>query len=111
MTNFEYIKQHLTGLDLAYFIFPHALPAESQPIKFSDRIHSAFFKWAESCSSNRGNMAKGIHPSGIVIKENPSIWAVEKWAFPDGEWKKLGRNRVVSFQVWLSMQYKPEEWD
>lgn len=111
MTNFEYINQHFTELDLAYYEFPHAMPLSNQPPRFSDRIYSAFTEWAESCSSNHGNMAKGCKAGNHVIEEDPSIWAWHRWYFPDGEWREAGRNKIVAFQVWLSMQYKPEEWD
>ncbi len=111
MTNFEYIKQNLTELDLAYYEFPHAMPLSNQPQLFSDRIYSAFTEWAESCSSNHGNMAKGCKAGDHIIEEDPSIWAWHRWYFPDGEWREAGRNKIVAFQVWLSMQYKPEEWD
>jgi hypothetical protein len=111
MTNFEYIKRNLTELDLAYYEFPHELPLTNQPQRFSDRIYSAFTKWAESCSLNHGNMAKGCKAGDHVIEENPSIWAWHRWYFPDREWRAAGRNKIVAFQVWLSMQYNQEEWD
>ena len=112
MTNFEYIKQHFTELDLAYYEFPYAQPIKNRPRLFSDKIYGAFSKWAESCSSNHGNMAKGCKSGDDhIIEENPSIWAWEKWHYPDGKWRKSGRNNVVAFQVWLSMQYKPDEWE
>ena len=110
MTNFEYIKQNLTEVDLAYYEFPHELPVLKQPSRFSDRIYHAFTKWAESCSPNHGNMAKGCKIGDRVIEEDPSIWAWQRWYYPDGEWRESGRNHIVAFQVWLSMQYKPEEW-
>lgn len=111
MTNFEYIKRNLTELDLAYYEFPHELPLPNQPPRFSDRIYSAFTKWAESCSSNHGNMAKGCNVGDHVIEEDPSIWVWHRWYFPDREWRAAGRNKIVAFQVWLSMQYEPKEWD
>lgn len=111
MTNFDYIKQNLTELDLAYYEFPYSLPIEKRPPLFSEKIYGAFDKWANSCSSNYGNMARGCTSGDHVIEENPSIWAWEKWRYPDGEWRKSGRNRIVAFLVWLSMQYKAEEWN
>ena len=110
MTNFEYIKNNLSERDLAYLIFPHVLKPNEVPSElFSDKIYSAWSKWAESASSNLGNMSKGIHGKHI-IKEDPSIWFWERWSFPDGTWKKRGRNHIVSFSVWLSMQYNPDDW-
>lgn len=107
MTNFEYIMKHLTERDLAYFMCPHIQP---EPEPFPDKIYWAFNSWAESASSNHGNMAKGCTSGNHVIEENPSIWAWERWYFPDGTWRKSGRTRIVAFQVWLSEQYNPEDW-
>jgi len=111
MTNFEYIKYNLTELDLAYYEFPHSLPIEDRPELFSDKIYGVFDKWACSCTSNSGNMMKGCTSGGRVIKENPSIWAWERWYCSDGEWSKLGRNRIVAFSQWLSMPYRAKEWE
>ena len=111
MTNFEYIMKHMTERDLAYFIFPHSEPYQTRQGSFSDKIYYAFNRWAESASSNHGNMAKGCTFCNYVIKENPSVWAMEQWYYPDGTWRKSGRTRVVAFQVWLSEQYNPEDWD
>ena len=93
MTNFEYVMKHLTERDLAYFIFPHSEPYQTRQGSFSDKIYYAFDRWAESASSNHG------------------IWAWERWYFSDGTWRKLGRTRIVAFQVWLSEQYNPEDWE
>lgn len=109
MTNFEYIKNNLTELDLAYYEFTHYVKSDSRPKLFSDKIYHAWNFWAESTSNNHGNMAKGDY-GGRLIKEDPSIWAWERWCYPDGEWRKSGRNNIVSFLVWLSMQYDPDEW-
>ena len=112
MTNFDFIKEHLTELDLAFFEFPHALKPEESETLFKNKIYSAWSKWAESCSTNNGNMAKGIYYNGEkFIKKDPSVWAWEYWYYPDGTWKKSGRNHIISFQVWLSKQYNPEEWE
>ena len=111
MTNFEYIKQNLTELDLAYYEFPHSVAFKDKPNTFKDKIYEAFDKWAESASSNHSNMAKGVHPSGTKIKENPSIWAWHRWCYPDGKWSNSGRPSIVAFLVWLSKQYNPEDWD
>lgn len=110
MTNFEYVMKHLTERDLAYFIFPHSEPYQTRQGSFSGKIYYAFNRWAESASSNHGNMAKGCVSGDHVIEENPSIWAWERWYFPDGTWRSAGRTRIVAFQVWLSEQYNPEDW-
>ena len=109
MTNFEYIKQNITENDLAYYEFPHDLKPNDRPVLFADRIYGAWNKWAESVSSNKGNMAAGNH-NGRIIKENPSIWSWQNWSYPDGVWRKKGRSHTISFLVWLSKQYNPEEW-
>lgn len=110
MTNAEYIKQHLTDLDLAYYEFPHAVSMKDRPSLFSEKIYSAWYKWAESTSNNFGNMAKGLHHGTYLVEENPSIWAWEKWHYPDDTWRTSGRNHIVSFLVWLSKQYDQEDW-
>ena len=111
MTNFEYVMKHLTERDLAYYEFPYFEKWNELPEGlFSQKIYWAFNKWAESASSNHGNMAKGCVSGDHVIEENPSIWAWEQWYYPDGTWRKSGRTRTVAFQVWLSMQYNPEDW-
>ena len=109
MTNFEYIKDNLTELDLAYYTFPHDLKPKDKVNGFLERVYEAWNKWAESVSSNKGNMAAGEYKSGI-IKEDPSIWAWQDWHFPDGTWRRRGRSHTVSFLVWLSKQYNPEDW-
>ena len=110
MTNFEYIKQNLTELDLASYVFPHDIGAKDRPSLFSEKIYSAWDKWAESISSNHGNMAKGNH-GDREIKEDPSFWAWYSWHYPDGKWRNSGRTHTVSFLVWLSKQYDPEDWE
>lgn len=110
MTNYDYIKAHITERDLAYYEFSHFSSPLNRPPLFIDKIYYAFRNWAESCSSNRGNMAKGCKYRGGVITENTPIWVWENWYYSNGDWK-TGRNQIVAFQVWLSMQYKPEEWD
>ena len=105
MTNAEYIKQGMSDVDLACMLkdtFSVAPP-------FIDQIRNAFYNWSHSVSGNTGNMAKGTHGK-IVIKEDPSIWAFEKWRMPDGSWQRKGRTRSVAWQVWLSKQYNPTEW-
>jgi hypothetical protein len=111
MTNFDYIKSRLTELDLCYYEFPHEIPVNSRPELFSHKIYDVFRKWAESASGNHGNMSKGEYPSGKVVKENPSIWAWEFWHYPDGSKKRMGRNNIIAFQVWLGMQYDEKEWE
>ena len=113
MTNAEYIKQHLTDLDLAHLTFPHTIPTKDKPPLFSDKMWSAWSNWAASASNNLGNMAAGHYHSeygDYDIEENPSIWAWEEWCYPDGKWRKSGRNHIISFLVWLSKQYDPEDW-
>jgi hypothetical protein len=105
MTNAEYIKSRMSDADLALIIID-GFGKRGTP--FSRKIYHAWSKWAESTSNNNGNMAKGKH-GNIVISENPSIWFAEKWAYPDGSWRRSGRTKSVSIQVWLSKQYDPAE--
>lgn len=107
MTNAEYIKSRMSDADLALIII-NGFGKRETP--FSRMIYHAWSKWAKSTSNNNGNMAKGTY-GNIVISENPSIWFWERWAYPDGSWRRSGRANSVSIQVWLSMQYKPEEWE
>lgn len=111
MTNFEYIKQNLTELDLAYYEFPYAMNNKYRPELFSDKIFEVYDRWARRASSNYGNTAKGTYSDGRVIKEDPSIWSFRMWMYPNGSWRASGRTRMVSFSQWLNMQYKPEEWE
>lgn len=106
MTNFEYIKSTMTERDLAEAVTKHIAWTP-----WILKIRYAFDKWAESTSSNHGNMAKGLWYNDREIKENPSIWAWEIWHYPDGTTKKMGRPPMVAFQVWLAAQYNPEDWD
>ena len=109
MTNYEYIKNIITERDLAYFMFPNAMKPNECPPLLSDKIYEAWSAWAQSSSPNKGNMAKGNH-NGRIIKDDPSIWMWEIWAYPDGTWRYKGRNSIISFLVWLSKQYNPAEW-
>jgi hypothetical protein len=111
MTNFEYIMKHMTERDIAAYVFPYNGLCTEYGELLSDKIYSAFENWAHSASSNHGNMAKGCISGDHVIEENPSIWAWGLWYFPDGEWRSAGRTRIVAFQVWLSEQYNPEDWE
>ncbi len=106
MTNSEFIRSHISDVDLAS-LFAWNYNKHSRFVK---KIIHAHRIWAESASTNTGNMAKGTHGS-TVIEANPSIWYWENWAYPDGSWRRMGRTNEVSFQVWLTMQYNPAEWD
>lgn len=108
MTNFDYIMENLKEIDLTHLFVPR-YSRTCYSGDFSERIYDAWRKWAESASANLGNMAAGNH-NGKIIKENPSIWAWENWCYPDGSWRKTGRNQVISFQVWLGKQYDPDDW-
>ena len=109
MTNFDYIKDNIKEIDIAYFLFPHDLALRDRPKGISERIYGAWDKWAESASSNKGNMAAGIHGK-TIINEDPSIWHFQDWCYPDGKWRRKGRNHTISMLVWLSKQYDPEDW-
>lgn len=110
MTNFEYIIAHLTERDIAMII------TESTSLKWQDdtfihKIYQAWEKWALSFSPNSGNMAKGCPVrKNEIIKNDPSIWFWEKWFMPDNSIANKGRTNTVSMQVWLSLQYNPENW-
>ncbi len=106
MTNAEYIKLKMSDADLAWMMLKW--PVTGSPL-FIDQIREAFYNRAHSVSGNQGNMAKGNHGK-TVIKEDPSIWAFEKWGMPDGTWRRKGRTSSVAWQVWLSKQYDPAEW-
>lgn len=107
MTNAEYIVSKLSDVDIAWMIRFYGCFAKKKS-QLIERSYKAWYKWAESASGNIGNMAKGQH-GNIVIKEDPSVWLWEKWAMPYGAWENKGRTDIVSIQVWLSMQYRPEE--
>ena len=107
MTNFEYIKRHMTDVDFAYFMTD--LPFTKLKPCFVEKVYAAWSKWAKSVSNNHGNMAKGNH-GNTTIKENPSVWYWERWCMPDGSWKRMGRTQSVSIQVWLSKQYDATDW-
>ena len=109
MTNYEYVTSKMTETDLAHLMFPHAMDVRDRGETFFDRVRDAWRKWALSASPNEGNMAKGLHEK-YEIKDDPSIWYWEKWKYPDGEWRTAGRNSVVSFSVWLSLQYDEKDW-
>ena len=110
MTNEDYIRSKLSARDIAWMLRSWNLISQRNCPRLIDMAQKAHHKWAESASSNHGNMAKGQH-GNTIIKENPSIWATEKWAYPDGTWRNSGRTDLVSLQVWLTMQYNPEEWE
>lgn len=111
MTNAEYILKNLSDVDLAYSISGRWFTTQNEkPDLLFDKAYNAWNNWAESASSNKGNMAKGKH-GNTIIKENPSVWNWYEWRYPDGIWKKSGRIPSVSVLVWLSMQYNPAEWE
>ena len=101
MTNADYIRQHMTDADIALVIGNSNGYCPYLP----NRAYDVWRKWALSATSNHGYI------SGRHGHDDPSIWYWEQWYFPDGQWKRMGRTKSVSVQVWLSMQYKPEEWE
>ena len=108
MTNADYIKSKLSDVDIAWMLRNGGRFAYTKS-SLIERAYKAWTQWAESASNNHGNMAKGKHGE-TEIKEDPSVWYWPKWKYPDGTWKNSGRTQIVSLQVWLSMQYRPEEW-
>ena len=103
MTNADYIRQHITDADIAKMMFNDFLIPERPA--FSETAYMAWRKWAESTTSNHGNIA------GRSDYDNPSVWLWERWCYHGNIWKRMGRTRSVSVQVWLSKRYKPEEWE
>lgn len=108
MTNADYIKSKISDADIALMIMPY-VRFDDEKTSLIKKAYKAWQKWAESTSNNKGNMAKGRH-GNIIIKEDPSIWYWMMWHYPDGTIRKSGRTPSVSLQVWLSMQYNPEDW-
>lgn len=112
MTNLEYIQKHTTEEDVIC-----AINVLCWHVPFTDesifcRAYYAWRKWAKSVSPNKGIQAKGCtKPDGSVVEHDPSVWLYEYWSYPDYSYKNSGRNRYVSYSVWLSEQYKPEEWE
>lgn len=109
MTNADYIKENLKDIDIAWML-KWGWTGGKERSALITKAYDAWARWASSTTKNTGNMAKGVH-GNTIIKENPSIWYWEKWAYPDGEWRTSGRTEIVSLQVWLSKQYNPEEWE
>lgn len=113
MTNLEYIQKHTTEEDVIC-----AMNVLCWNTQFTDdsifcRAYYAWRKWAESASPNKGNQAKGCISSkfGKVVEHDPSVWMYEHWFYPDYSFRNSGRNRYVSYSVWLSEQYNPKEWE
>lgn len=106
MTNADYIRSAMTDADMAMMLANYT---RIRP-NLTRKAYNAWSRWAESASSNHGNMVKGDH-GRTHISEDPSVWLFENWAFPDGTWKRMGRTMLVSVQVWLSQPYRPEEWE
>ena len=103
MTNADYIRQHITDVDISKLLFNQFLIPEKPT--FSEKAYNAWKKWADSTTSNHGNIA------GRPDQDDPSVWFWERWRYPGNIWKRMGRTRSVSVQVWLSKQYNPEEWE
>lgn len=102
MTNADYIRSKMTDADIAVMIANYDTKIRTA---LSKKANAAWERWALSVTTNKGNMAD--RPG----HDNPSIWYwTNWWCCPDNEWKTRGRTHNVSAQVWLSMQYKPEEW-
>ncbi len=104
MTNAEYIISRISDIDIAKCM----TELRHYDTIFESAYH-AWRRWAISVSPNIGNMAKGRYTNSFTTN-NPSIWAFENWYYPDGIWRKSGRTNNVSVQVWLTMQYNPDEW-
>ena len=109
MTNADYIKSIISDVDIAWMLSSCISKVKPEP-GFIYRAHKVWRRWAKSTSSNKGNTAKGKHGK-TEIKEDPSVWYWEEWIYHDDTWRRSGRTKIVSMQVWLSMQYKPEEWE
>lgn len=107
MTNAEYILTKMSDRDLAcvlQFWF-----GRTNETEFIRKVRAAKRRWADSASENKGNMAKGLHGK-TYIGSDPSVWSFESWKYPDGTWRNSGRTEMVSWQVWLSEQYDPNDW-
>ena len=101
MTNADYVRQQLTDTDIALMIGSF----EVSRTQLINKAYNAWRQWADSTTSNHGNIA------GRSDQDDPSIWLWKRWCYPGNIWKKKWRTRSVSVQVWLSKQYKPEEWE
>lgn len=105
MTNSEYIISRLNDQTLAVlfengysFVFENGLPYD---------VQNAFEKWR----TNTYRPQKNFFNSTDTETERPSVFA---WSSvkKDGVWGSHGyRTDSVAFQVWLSMQYDPKEWE
>lgn len=109
MTNFEYVMTKMTERNFAD-IFCNDLDMVFEHKTFGHRIKNAFSKWRgrlDSYAIEVGNDIYGKHRYSVFNR-----------CYFDGVYSLFShqlngkfRKENLSFQVWLSKQYNPEEWD
>lgn len=99
MTNEDFIKNNLTERDIAALLMSGRHP-ESKIIKDARKVFSYWSSFDFTKNSNCGE------------KKTFSIWAYSFWSNPKTHIpERIGREILLSRQVWLSMPYNKEYWN
>lgn len=105
MTNSDYIISRLNDQTLAV-LFQNGYSFTFEK-GFANDVRNAFKKWRRN--TYRPN--KNFFDNTDAETERPSVFEWSK-VIKDGKAGSYGyRTDRVAFQVWLSMQYDPKEWE
>ncbi len=106
MTNAAYILSKMTDYDLSMLFTGTYNYSQSMSEGFGKKIFHAFTKWRDSGD----RPMKNYFCSRDQEKDRPSVFAYSR-VRKDGVWGNFSYRTIgVAFQVWLSMQYNPEDW-
>lgn len=95
MTNYEYIISRVNKLPERDLMFVLLYDQSSDYNLLGKQIESAFKAWRNK-----------LCPESVFVKEFKLEFFNDEWFKP----KRVGRTKNISFQVWLSKPYNPEEW-
>ena len=95
MTNYDYILSKLNKLPERDLMFVLLYDQSSDYNLLGKQLESAFKAWRNK-----------LRPKSVFVKEYELEFFGDRWH----RLKRVGRAKNISFQVWLSKQYNPEEW-
>ena len=109
MTNFDYIMSKMTERNFADIFCNGSLHFNKE--KFGKKIYTAFKNWQMSLSKTQNYSFENYSFSLLNEDKIPNVFFSRLVYNKDtGNWEDIGRKDNLSFQVWLSKQYNPEEW-
>lgn len=106
MTNAEYILSQMTDYNLSMIFTGMLNYFHHVNGGLGKRVQKAFDKWRYSGD----RPIKNYFCKTDAEKDKPSVFAFSRVRINETWGNFSYRTPQVSFQVWLSLQYNPEEW-